>query len=321
MSDFCYISNLVDPNECIGNSLSTINFNFSALDTGLCQVSSIIMETPVLEIIRSAPDICFNALRRVVDEDVHIFGGMGPSSSTPISAWNSCFRKVPNIWATLSGTHFKFPQLAPSSDSDDLLNIAVFDSSNTLHSSSAINLFKNNLKIKDSSGTTIVSGPSALKFSGTVTATGKEAFINISSGLTLFDSPIYTYTNSNRTGTPGSANQTITKIDTHEFHANDLPGYNANYKFIYVHYRQDLKSGDGSYGGTLYTYINGMPFGYVQTQGGDFNSDTGYAFVKIPTDKKFTITRTTQSGLGFNASRGTSSPETFTSINIWGFGS
>lgn len=294
MSDFCFIPRLVDSSECIGDSLSAINISLSALDTGLCELSSytnlLIQNNPVNEIIRGSVDLCFTNIRHVGSDDVHLFGGIGPSDTDTasnifydVSSWNSCYRKLPYITTELSGTHLRFPLLTASTDTDDDLRLAVFDSNNALHVTSAINLFKNNLVIKDENDSTIYTGPSAIKFDGEVTVTGGEVNVALSN-LELMSALTTLYSSS--TLTSGT-----TAIDV-----STLSGYDPSYKHIYLYYDLVAYAPSAGKDVSLTMTVNGFPAGRARVAatptGADATSDSGYVFIKIPSNKIINVVKT-----------------------------
>jgi len=301
-----YISDLIPSTECVGNSLTAINISLSSLDVNLQQLSAysaqLIADTPVVNVLRSAPNVCFTKVGKPTTYDTHLFGGIGPGQydnittiNSTLSTWSSCLQKLPYITTALSGSHIRFPALSSSTDYDDQLKLAVFDSYNTLHMSSAVNLFKNKLTIKDITGSTIVAGASALKFTSTVTSDGQEAIIG-SSNLTLESSLISLYNSSTNTSDSTSIDLTL------------VSGYNDAYTMVYLYYDTSLSSSDTGMSGILNMTVNGFPTGSVATQAGNKDRDTGYVFIKIPISKQLAVVKSASYS---STSRFTITPPTF----------
>lgn len=287
MSDFCFIDKLVDPYECVGNSLSTINFNMSALDVNLCELSSKFVETPVIEIIRNANNICFSKTRIIGDETAHLFGGIVGDGAP--STWTSCYRKLTAIQTCLSGTTLRFPSITyPTNYNTGYL--ATLDSSMCLKQGNPLSAVQQTILIKDNLST-VVRNPSAIKFTGTVSTNnsdGGEALVN-TSPLTLMDSLSTFYLN---TSVPNMGSVTPVGQRTTYINVSSLSGYSENYSKIYVFYKTQMISGDAQGWIDSYAFkVNDFPMGETQIQGGDRNSDSGYVFIKIPDSKILTVYR------------------------------
>jgi len=259
MSDFCFIEGLIDPNQCIGNSLSTINYNFSVLDSNLCLLSAV-----------TSPSAFNPAYLEDADADLSEYVGA-------------------IHWLTNQEAMPMFSTLGPI--------VHLTDNTNLTQSLQTLDFNKNRKLAIKSGSTTVVSNPSSISFA----ASSFDILDTGHSSVSITPKPFQSMVlrDSINVSSPPSNAQlyvwsgTSTGTQTATIDLTTLDGYNSKYNFVYVFYFVSIMSDDGANNGGLTVNLGGVPMGStVQTQAGDFNSDSGYVFVKIPPTKNISISRT-----------------------------
>ena len=167
------------------------------------------------------------------------------------------------------------------------------------------------LLIKDISGSTIVPGPSAIKFLSSVTAAGAEAVVSFSN-VNLLNSMTQMYSYS-QLSVPLPVN------DNAAINLTTLPGYSSDYNFVYVKYSTKIWSFDGALGMAGTFTANNVTLTEMYLQGGDTDSDTGFVLLKIPDSKIISVNFTGREVNPTRTDRKYHQPQAYVKLSLYGW--